>query len=187
MRIGFDEKCFSPQSKVPKFDLQAFGSADSTDPDGKPWYHVLRTTDGNFGVIRCGMSRFSRDSSDRSKMWMINYYFDPIFNKMYEEQNKMRPGDFEQYLFLLEAIASPKQTTMIVDTDYNNRAVIYNCGTLLDGLLYFDDFIVLTKNSVNYNVQSPAIKSAILSLTQAFRGFDMNSMSGPYIIQDNCP
>ena len=61
MRYGFGEKCLTPKSNVPKFDLQAFGSQDLNNPQGRAWFHVLRSKDANFGVIKCGLTRFSYD------------------------------------------------------------------------------------------------------------------------------
>ena len=74
---------------------------------------------------------------------------------MYEEQNIMTQSDYEPYLLSLY----PTQTTTIIDTDYDSYAVIYNCGTLLAGFLVFDDYIVLSKNSVNLikNLSPPQI------------------------------
>ena len=105
---------------------------------------------------------------------------------MYEEQNKMIPNDFEPYLFSLESVSKLESTTMIVDTDYNNWAVIYNCAKIL-GFFVFDDYMVLTKNSVIYDVYSSAIDSALTSLVLAFPDIDPDSLSGPHAIQDNCP
>ncbi len=99
----------------------------------------------------------------------------------------MIPSDFEPYLFLLESINSPTQTTTIIDTDYNNWAVIYNCGTYLDGLLVFDDYIVLSKNSVNYNLRSSSMLEALVTLFSSFPDLDENTLSGPNDIHDNCP
>ena len=102
---------------------------------------------------------------------------------MYEEQNIMTQSDYEPYLLSLY----PTQTTTIIDTDYDSYAVIYNCGTLLAGFLVFDDYIVLSKNSVNYDLYSDSNVVALLTLLLSFPDLDENSIAGPYSIHSDCP
>ena len=68
---------------------------------------------------------------------------------------------------------------LVVDTDYNNWAVMYQCNLDFFELFSVEDVVIASKNSVNYNMNSLSMQQAINVVKQKLPRIDLSSMASP--------
>ena len=68
---------------------------------------------------------------------------------------------------------------LVVDTDYNNWAVMYQFNLDFFELFSVEDVVIASKNSVNYNMNSLSMQQAINVVKQKLPRIDLYSMASP--------